>query len=134
MKKKKENQAIAEIKQMTPTLLALNGVTLIGIGVYGLFNPLDWTAFTGLLVGNLVSLGNFALIGYTANKALERKQEKKARFTANFSYGARYIGMFAIYAACLMTGIIGVIPSVIPLFFPRIYYLVYYTFHKADKE
>ena len=33
MKKKKENQAIAEIKQMTPTLLALNGVTLIGIGV-----------------------------------------------------------------------------------------------------
>ena len=120
MKKKKENQAIAEIKQMTPTLLALNGVTLIGIGVYGLFNPLDWTAFTGLLVGNLVSLGNFALIGYTANKALERKQEKKARFTANFSYGARYIGMFAIYAACLMTGVIGVIPSVISPFLSRI--------------
>lgn len=134
MKKKKQNQAIAEIKQMLPTILLLNGIALIVFGVYGLWNHIDWRVFTGLAVGNAIALGNFVLLGVTANKALERKQERKAQFTANLSYGSRYLGTFVILAVCLIYKVIAVIPAVVPLFFPQIYYLVHYTFHKADKE
>lgn len=132
--KKKENLAVTELKQMLPTIGLLNGIMLVVIGIYGLFKPIGWTVFTGAIVGNAIAISNFLLLGYTANKALERKQEKKARFTANLSYGSRYLGTFAVLAVCLMFKVIGIIPAVLPLFFPRIYYLIYYTFHKADEN
>ena len=126
MKRRPKNPAFEELKTMLPAALVVNGLALVGIALYGIFEGITWRALTGLLFGNLLSAGNFILIGSTAVSTIAKATEKKGKFFANASYGARYIGMFLLLAAGFMLNIIDMVPAFIPLFIPKLHYTLKY--------
>lgn len=126
MKRRPKNPAFEELKTMLPAALVVNGLALVGIALYGIFEGITWRALTGLLFGNLLSAGNFILIGSTAVSTIAKATEKKGKFFANASYGARYIGMFLLLAAGFMLNVIDMVPAFIPLFIPKLHYTLKY--------
>ncbi len=128
MKRKPKNPAYKEIRDMLPTALIINGLAMVGIAVYGLFEGVTWRAMTGLLFGNLLAAGNFILLGMSAASTLTKANAKKGQFFANMTYGGRYIGLFLLLAAGLMLGVIDAVPAFVPLFIPKVHYMFKYTF------
>lgn len=128
MKRKPKNPAFEELKDMIPTALIINGLSLVGIAVYGIFEGITWRAVTGLLFGDLLAAGNFILLGMSAAGTLTKASAKKGQFFANMSYGGRYIGLFLLLAGGLMLGIIEAVPAFVPLFIPKVHYMFKYTF------
>lgn len=126
MKRKPKNPAFEELKTMLPAALIVNGLALIGIALYGIFEGVTWRALTGLAYGNILSAGNFILIGRTAVSTVSKANEKKGRFFANMSYGARYIGLFLLLAAGFMLKITDMVPAFVPLFIPKLHYTLKY--------
>ena len=113
---------------MLPMFLIVNGLVLIGLALYGFFEGITWRAFTGLLLGNVLCVGNFILLGAAAAKTVAQATAKKGKFYANVSYGARYIGLFLCLAAGLYFKVIDVIPAFAPLFVPKLHYTIKYVF------
>lgn len=133
-KKKGKDIALEELRGMVPILLICNALLLIVCGIFCWYNAeFDWRLFSGVLLGNIVSVGNFYLLGVSASTVISARNEKRAQFLANGSYGIRYIGMFAVYAIALVAGVISPLPALAPLFFPRIHYLVKYIFFKEQE-
>lgn len=122
--KKRKNPAAEELREMLPSLLVYNGVVLLAILLAGFAFGHDWRLYTGLLAGNLLCAANFLLIGVTASAISRTRERRRGQFLGNFSYGARYIGMFLILALLLTFGLISLFTAVIPLFYPKIYYTV----------
>lgn len=127
MKRKPKNLAFEELKDMIPAALIINGLAMVGIALYGIFEGVTWRAVTGLLYGDLLAAGNFILLGASAASTLTKATAKKGQFFANMSYGARYIGLFLLLAAGIMLKIIDVVPAFIPLFIPKLHYTFKYT-------
>lgn len=127
MKRKPKNLAFEELKDMIPAALIINGIAMVGIAIYGIFEGITWRAVTGLLYGDLLAAGNFILLGASAASTLTKATAKKGQFFANMSYGARYIGLFLLLAAGIMLKIIDVVPAFIPLFIPKLHYTFKYT-------
>ena len=113
---------------MLPMFLIVDGVLLIGLALYGFFEGITWRAFTGLLLGNLLCVGNFVLLGAAAAKTVTQATAKKGKFFANLSYGGRYIGLFLCLAAGLYFKVIDIIPAFAPLFVPKLHYTIKYVF------
>lgn len=113
---------------MFPMFLIVNGLVLICLAVYGIFEGITWRAFTGLLLGNLLCIGNFILLGAAAAKTVTQATEKKGKAFATVSYGGRYIGLFLCIAAGLYFKVIDIIPAFAPLFVPKLHYTVKYIF------
>lgn len=134
MKRKPKNPALDELKTMLPMFLIVNGLTLIGIAVYGIFEGVTWRAFTGLLLGDLLCIGNFILLGAAATKTVAQATEKKGKAFATVSYGGRYIGLFLCLAAGLYFKVIDVIPAFAPLFVPKLHYTVKYVFQVKNPD
>ena len=128
MKRKPKNPALDELKDMLPMFLIVNGILLIGLAVYGFFEGITWRAFTGLLLGDLLCVGNFILLGAAATKTVTQATEKKGKAFATVSYGGRYIGLFLCLAAGLYFKVIDVIPAFVPLFVPKLHYTIKYVF------
>ena len=128
MKRKPKNPAIDELKAMLPMFLIVNGLVLVGLAVYGFFEGITWRAFTGLLLGDLLCIGNFILLGAAAAKTVAQATEKKGKAFATVSYGGRYIGLFLCLAAGLYFRVIDVIPAFAPLFVPKLHYTINYAF------
>lgn len=127
MKRKPKNPAFEELKDMLPTALIVNGLAMICIALYGIFEGVTWRAVTGLLFGDVLAFGNFVLLGMSAVGTLTKATAKKGQFFANASYGGRYIGLFVMLSVGLMLNIIDVAPAFVPLFIPKIHYTVKYT-------
>ena len=134
MKRKPKNPALGELKGMVPMFLIVNGLVLIGLAVYGFFEGITWRAFTGLLAGNVLCIGNFILMGAAAANTVTKATAKKGQFYANVSYGARYIGLFLCLAAGLYFKVIDVIPAFVPLFVPKLHYTIKYVFAGKSLE
>ena len=128
MKRKPKNPTLDEIKDMLPAFLIVNGLVLIGLAVYGIFEGITWRAFTGLLLGNILCAGNFILLGAAATKTVTQATEKKGKAFATVSYGGRYIGLFLCLAAGLYFKVIDIIPAFAPLFVPKLHYTIKYIF------
>ncbi|MCH5200455.1 MAG: ATP synthase subunit I [Oscillospiraceae bacterium] len=128
MKRKPKNPALAELKDMLPMFLIVNGLVLIGLAVYGAFEGITWRAFTGLLLGNILCISNFLLLGAAVNKTVTKITEKQGKFYATVNYGGRYIGLFLCLAAGLYFKVIDIIPAFAPLFVPKLHYTVKYVF------
>lgn len=122
--KKHRNQAADELKEMLPSLLLYNLLVLLSVTAIAFAFGFDWRLYTGLAAGNALMTANMLIIGITANAIVRTRQQKKGQFLANLSYGARYIGIFAILALLLTFELISPFTAVIPLFYPRIYYTV----------
>lgn len=120
--KKNRNQAVDELKEMSPFLLSVNVIIILSIIVIGFYSGFDYRLFTGIITGNLLMIANFLLIGVTADAITRARQFKRGQFLANFSYGARYIGIFVILAILLTFDLISLFTAVIPLFFPKLHY------------
>lgn len=127
MKRKPKNLAFEELKDMIPAALIINGIAMVGIALYGIFEGITWRAVTGLLYGDLLAAGNFILLGASAASTITKATAKKGQFFANMSYGARYIGLFLLLAAGIMLKIIDAVPAFIPLFIPKLHYTFKYT-------
>lgn len=130
--KKEKNPSMTELKAMLPTVLACNGVVLLTVVSIGLAFGADWRLYTGLLVGNLLFAANFLLLGRTALSIARSKDARRGQVLGNFSYGARYIGMFVILALLLTFQLISPFTAVIPLFYPKIYYTAQALRRKYD--
>ncbi len=123
-----------ELKKMLPALMIYNGLLFVGITAVGFIAGFGWRLYTGAVVGNLLMVANFLLIGATANRILASRSSNKGRFYGNLSYGARYIGIFAVLALLLNFELISPFTAVIPLFYPKIYYTLDALLHKAEEE
>lgn len=134
MKRKPKNPAFGELKGMVPMFLIVNGLLLIGLAVYGFFEGITWRAFTGLLLGNALCIGNFILMGVTAANTVTKSTAKQGQLYANVSYGARYIGLFICLAVGLFFKVIDVIPAFVPLFVPKLHYTIKYVFAGKSLE
>lgn len=126
MKRKPKNPAFEELKTMLPVALIVNGLVLLGISLYGIFEGAAWRAVTGLIYGNFLGAGNFILIGATAVSTVTKANEKKGKFFANMSYGIRYVGLFLLLGGALWLDLIDLIPAFIPLFIPKLHYTLKY--------
>lgn len=122
--KNRKNPAAAELREMLPSVLAYNGLILLSILSIGFAFGHDWRLYTGLLAGNLLFAANFLLIGATAASIARTREARRGQFLGNFSYGARYIGIFVILALLLTFGLISLFTAAIPLFYPKIYYTI----------
>ena len=89
MKRKPKNPAFEELRDMLPTALIINGLTLVGIAVYGVFEGITWRAVTGLLFGDLLAAGNFILLGMSAAGTLTKASAKKGQFLAPWDMAPR---------------------------------------------
>ena len=134
MKRKPKNPAFGELKDMLPMFLIVNGLVLIGLAVYGFFEGITWRAFTGLLLGDILCVGNFVLTGASAVKTVAQATAKKGQFYANVSYGGRYIGIFICLALGLTFKVIDLIPAFVPLFVPKLHYTIKYVFAGKSLE
>lgn len=122
--RKHKNQAFDELKEMTPMLIVFNLIIVLSVTVIGFSYGFDYRLYTGLIAGNILMIANFLIIGITAGAISRTRQFKRGQFLANFSYGARYIGMFVVLVLLLTFDLISPFTALIPLFFPKIYYTV----------
>lgn len=122
--KKRKNMAVDELKEMLPTIIVFNVLIILSIVAIGFFSGFDYRLYTGLITGNILMVVNFLIIGVTAGAIARTRQQKRGQFLGNFSYGARYIGIFIILAALLTFDLISPFTAVIPLFFPKLYYTI----------
>lgn len=120
--KKHRNQASDELKGMLPFICAANLIIILSVIVIGFSSGFDYRLYTGLIAGNILMAANFLFIGVTANVISKTRDRSRGQFLANFSYGARYIGMFVILVILLTFDLISPFTALIPLFFPKIYY------------
>lgn len=131
---KMERYTAEELKAMLPYIAAADGIVAAVAVVIGIFFGFDWRAFSGLIVGNLLMLANFVLIGVTVDKTIKCRDFRRARKISGISYGLRYIGMFAVLALLLTFDLIAVATAVIPLFYPKIYYTFIYTLTRGKDD
>ena len=122
--KKNKNQAVDELKEMSPMIIGLDLIIVLSITVIGFSSGFDYRLYTGLIAGNVLMIANFLIIGITAGAITRTRQFKRGQLLANFSYGARYIGIFVILALRLTFELISPFTAVIPLFFPKLYYTI----------
>lgn len=108
-----------ELRSMLPWLLAINAVYFALLIVLFFVNGLDCTLLLGGVWGNIAGVGNFWLMGVTAENAL-RRGSKSAQKYMNTLYCVRYLGLFLVMTAAGLLPFIDLITAAVPLFFPRI--------------
>lgn len=124
-----------ELKNMKLCLVVLNGAVILVLIILGFVFGFDWRVFTGLLLGNVIVIGNFIGIGITSTEIARTKDEAKGRSIGRSSYMIRYIGTFAVLAVFTSLGVINAIVAVIPLFYIKIYYTFFYVLaRRKDKK
>lgn len=132
--KKRKNQAAEELTKMLPLILTVDLIIALSVTIIGFSSGFDFRLYTGLIAGNVLMAANMLFIGMTAQAVSKTRDPKRGQFLANFSYGARYIGMFVILALLLTFELISPFTALIPLFFPKIYYTLRAFLDKNGEE
>ncbi|MBO6301285.1 MAG: hypothetical protein J6N15_02480 [Ruminiclostridium sp.] len=123
-----------ELKAMLPLIVWADVSVAAAALTAGFFLGSDWRLFTGLVVGNVLMLSNFVLLGFTVDKAVKCRDFRRARSISGISYGLRYAGMFAVLAALLTLDVINLVTAIIPLLYPKIYYTFFYALKRGKDE
>jgi hypothetical protein len=133
--KKKREEAVdivlTELKGMVPILLICNGVAIVSCVIYGLVVAHDFRLYTGLVIGNAATIGNFYHLGVKAGNVARMKDASRARRYATSSFFVRYFGAFAVFGVLIHFGLINAITAVIPLFYPKIHYTIKAMLNKS---
>ena len=87
--------------------------------VFLIFSKWDYTVLLGNLLGLIVAVGNFFLMAYTVQKAVE-KDEKGAKSTMKLSQTGRLFALLIISIIGYLLPVFNTIALVIPYLFPRI--------------
>ena len=132
-KEQAELIVIEELKSMRSFFLIANMLLIIAFVIYGLFvrGGFDYTVLTGMLLGNIAAVLNFYLIGYTAGKAIRRRDKRMARRYFHFSYAARTLTIFGVFGLLITLKVINPVAAVVPLLYPSSYYKLKAIFNKT---
>ena len=103
---KKNDITVSEMRALLPWFLAVNAVY--------------FALLLGGVWGHLVCVGNFFLMGKSAEKALRRGSGKSAQTYMNTMYCMRYLGLFLAMTVAAFVPFIDLICAAVPLFFPKI--------------
>lgn len=109
-----------EMRGMLPWFLAVNAVYFAVLIVLFFAFGFDYTLLVGGVWGNIAGVGNFWLMGITAEKAVRRRDPKAAQSYMNTVYCIRYLGLFLVMTAAAVLPFVNVVTAAVPLFFPRI--------------
>ena len=123
-----------ELKAMLPFIAATNGAALLVSVVFGFIFGFDWTVYSGLVVGNILMLLNFVLIGMTVDRIVRCRDFRRGRTIGSVSYGIRYAGLFAILAGLLTIHAVNIVTVLVPLCYPKIYYTFIYTLKRGKDD
>ena len=108
-----------ELRAMLPWLLAINVAYFAVLTALFFASGLDYSLLLGGVWGNIAGVGNFWLMGVTAENALRRGSKSAQRYM-NTLYCVRYLGLFLVMTAAGLLPFIDLITAAVPLFFPRI--------------
>ncbi len=108
-----------EMRSMLPWFLVVNAVYFALLLILFFASGLDYTLLLGGAWGNLVCVGNFWLMGRSAEKAI-RRNAKSARSYMNTMYCLRYLGLFLAMTIAGAAPFMNLITAAVPLFFPKL--------------
>lgn len=117
---KKNDITVSEMRSLLPWFLAVNAVYFALLLVLFFADGFNYSLLLGGAWGNLVSIGNFFLMGRSAEKALRRNSGKSAQTYMNTMYCLRYLGLFLAMTAAALVPFIDLICAAVPLFFPKL--------------
>lgn len=104
-----------ELSFLFPRTLVFDGIVyLITLPFLGLRADIP----LGLLLGTIVELLNFVILGISAEHAVE-KTVTGARALMGVSYVIRFAIMGCLFAFCVITGYANVVTAAIPTLYPR---------------
>lgn len=104
---------------MLPWLGVINAVYFALLIVLFFAGGFNYTLLLGGVWGNAVGIGNFVLLGITAENAVRRSPKSAQRYM-NTLYCVRYLGLFAVMTAAALLPFIDLIAAAVPLLFPRL--------------
>lgn len=107
---------------------AIMAVVFIAVGKF------DYTVLIGLVLGMILSVGNYFLMGLTITMAMEH-EETEAKRKMKSSYVARSVIMLVIMAGSIVLDFVNWIPVVASVFYPRIVIMVrgiYISLHEKS--
>ena len=117
---KKNDITVSEMRSLLPWFLAVNAVYFALLLVLFFAGGFNYSLLLGGVWGNLVSVGNFFLMGRSAEKALRLNSGKSAQTYMNTMYCLRYLGLFLAMTAAALVPFIDLICAAVPLFFPKL--------------
>lgn len=79
----------------------------------------NYTVLLGNLIGALISVGNFFLLGLTVQKAVT-KEEKDAKTLMKLSQTYRSLGIVVLVGVGIILDCFNTVTVIIPVFFPRL--------------
>lgn len=108
-----------EMRGMLPWFLVVNAVYFALLLVLFFASGFDYTLLLGGVWGNFACVGNFWLMGRSAEKAL-RRNAKSAQSYMNTMYCLRYLGLFLTMTIAGVAPFMNLITAAVPLFFPKL--------------
>lgn len=104
-----------ELSFLFPRTLIFDGILyLITLPFYGLCSQIP----LGILLGTLVMLLNFVILGISSEHAVER-QAGGAKRLMLLSYAGRFLIMGCLFTFCVITGYANVVAAAVPMMYPR---------------
>lgn len=104
-----------ELSFLLPRTLIFDGILyLITLPFYGFCIQIP----LGIILGTLVMLLNFVILGISSEHAVER-QAGGAKRLMLLSYAGRFFIMGCLFAFCVITGYANVATAAIPMMYPR---------------
>lgn len=108
-----------EMRAMLPWFLSVNAVYFLLLLVLFFSTGLDPALLLGGVWGNAVCVGNFWLMGKSAERAV-RRSAKSAQSYMNTVYCLRYLGIFLAMTIAGIAPFLNLITAAVPLFFPKV--------------
>lgn len=108
-------------------------LSLLMEAVFLIIGKWDYTVLLGNLLSGAVAVGNFFLMGYTVQKAVDKEQKQAARLM-RLSQTLRTLALFVAAAVGVALPCFSVWTALIPLFFPRIAVAFRPLFMKKEKK
>lgn len=93
----------------------------------------DITVLLGNLLGILISVGNFFLLGITVQKAVT-KDEKEAKTVMKLSQTYRNLGIIVLVALGIILDCFNTVTVIVPVFFPRLAIAIRPLFDKKTDD
>lgn len=116
---RKKRIVVQEMRSLLPYFAVINAVYFAVLIVMFFATGYDYTLVTGGLLGNVVCVLNFYLLGITAEISV-RKTAKAAQTYMNVMYCVRYLGMFFVMTAAALLPCFNLFAAILPLLFPRL--------------
>lgn len=86
--------------------------------------PFDYTVILGGLVGGIIAVLNFFLMGLTVQKIVATKEEDSAKSMMKASYTQRTLLQMLWVVLAIVLPVFQMVAGILPLFFPGIWFKI----------